>query len=27
VLVEGRSERRIFEVLGVPWREPHERIC
>jgi DNA polymerase IV len=26
-LVEGRSERRIFEVLGVPWREPHERIC
>ncbi|KAF1915139.1 hypothetical protein BDU57DRAFT_557344 [Ampelomyces quisqualis] len=27
VLVEGRSERKIFEVLGVPWREPHERIC
>ncbi|KAH7388876.1 hypothetical protein BKA66DRAFT_490077 [Pyrenochaeta sp. MPI-SDFR-AT-0127] len=27
VLVEGRSEKRIFEVLGVPWREPHERIC
>jgi DNA polymerase IV len=27
VLVEGRSERRIFEVLGVPWREPEERIC
>ena len=26
-LVEGRSERRIFEVLGVPWREPEERIC
>ncbi|KAJ4392544.1 hypothetical protein N0V91_011375 [Didymella pomorum] len=26
-LVEGKSERRIFEVLGVPWREPHERIC
>lgn len=26
-LVEGRSERRIFQVLGVPWREPHERIC
>lgn len=26
-LVEGRSENRIFEVLGVPWREPHERIC
>lgn len=27
VLVEGRSEERIFEALGVPWREPHERIC
>ncbi|KAF2131709.1 hypothetical protein P153DRAFT_312347 [Dothidotthia symphoricarpi CBS 119687] len=27
VLVEGRNEKRIFEVLGVPWREPHERIC
>jgi DNA polymerase IV len=27
VLVEGRSEKRIFELLGVPWREPHERIC
>ena len=27
VLVEGRSERRIFEVLDVPWREPNERIC
>lgn len=27
VLVEGRSEKKIFEVLGVPWREPHERIC
>jgi DNA polymerase IV len=27
VLVEGRSERKIFEVLGVPWREPYERIC
>lgn len=26
-LVEGRCERRIFEVLGVPWREPGERIC
>ena len=26
-LVEGRSERRIFEVLGVPWRRPEERIC
>lgn len=26
-LVEGRSEKRIFEVLGVPWRGPEERIC
>lgn len=26
-LVEGRSEKKIFEILGVPWREPHERIC
>ena len=26
-LVEGRSERRIFEVLGVPWREARERNC
>jgi DNA polymerase IV len=26
-LVEGRSEKRIFEILGVPWREPTERIC
>lgn len=25
-LVEGRSEQRIFEILGVPWREPCERI-
>ena len=26
-LVEGRDERRIFEILGVPWREAWERIC
>ena len=26
-LIEGRSEKRIFEVLGVPWRRPEERIC
>lgn len=24
-LVEGRSERKIFEILGVPWREPEDR--
>ncbi|KAI5466338.1 hypothetical protein BGZ63DRAFT_375979 [Mariannaea sp. PMI_226] len=26
-LVESRNEKRIFEVLGVKWREPHERWC
>lgn len=26
-LVEGKSERKIFEILEVPWREPNERIC
>jgi DNA polymerase IV len=26
-LVEGKDERKIFEILGVPWREPNERIC
>ncbi|KAF1968319.1 hypothetical protein BU23DRAFT_592136 [Bimuria novae-zelandiae CBS 107.79] len=26
-LVEGRDEKKIFDILGVPWREPHERIC
>jgi DNA polymerase IV len=26
-LVEARDERKIFEVLGVPWREPEQRIC
>lgn len=26
-LVEGKSEKRIFEILGVKWREPHERWC
>ncbi|KAL2353899.1 polymerase [Cryomyces antarcticus] len=26
-LVEGSSERAIFEALGVPWREPEMRIC
>lgn len=26
-LVEGKDERVIFEKLGVPWREPWERVC
>ena len=26
-LLEGRDERKIFELLGVKWREPHERWC
>ncbi|CCC09399.1 hypothetical protein SMACR_05184 [Sordaria macrospora] len=26
-LVEGRDERKIFEILGVNWREPEERWC
>ncbi|KAL0466588.1 DNA polymerase [Neurospora intermedia] len=26
-LVEGGDERRIFETLGVKWREPEERWC
>ncbi|KAI1808323.1 hypothetical protein F4811DRAFT_502061 [Daldinia bambusicola] len=26
-LLEGRDERKIFEILGVRWREPHERWC
>ncbi|KAK5134127.1 hypothetical protein LTR08_006902 [Meristemomyces frigidus] len=26
-LVEGKCERRIFEVLGVPWRPAEHRIC
>ncbi|KAI8635176.1 hypothetical protein F5Y19DRAFT_406848 [Xylariaceae sp. FL1651] len=24
---EGRDEKKIFEILGVNWREPHERWC
>ncbi|KAI0974396.1 hypothetical protein F4678DRAFT_422511 [Xylaria arbuscula] len=24
---EGKDERKIFEILGVQWREPHERWC
>jgi DNA polymerase IV len=26
-LVESRSEKRIFEILGVPWRLPTDRNC
>ncbi|KAL8913159.1 MAG: hypothetical protein Q9171_001953 [Xanthocarpia ochracea] len=26
-LLEGRDEKRIFELLGVPWRVPEHRIC
>jgi DNA polymerase IV len=26
-LVESRSEKKIFEILGVPWRPPHHRIA
>lgn len=25
-LLEGKSEMKIFEILGVPWRPPHHRI-
>ncbi|KAK3691127.1 hypothetical protein LTR37_018880 [Vermiconidia calcicola] len=26
-LVEGKDEKKIFEMLGVPWRPPEHRIC
>ena len=26
-LLESRDEKKIFELLGVPWRPPHHRIC
>lgn len=26
-LIEGKDEKRIFEILGVKWREPEERWC
>jgi DNA polymerase IV len=25
-LVEGADEKKIFEILGVPWREPENRV-
>ncbi|KIJ41924.1 hypothetical protein M422DRAFT_75575 [Sphaerobolus stellatus SS14] len=25
-LLCGHSEKKIFEILGVPWQEPHERV-
>lgn len=26
-LVEAKDEKKIFELLGVPWRPPEHRIC
>ncbi|OAX79730.1 hypothetical protein ACJ72_05949 [Emergomyces africanus] len=26
-LLESQDEKKIFEILGVPWRPPHHRIC
>lgn len=26
-LLEGKGEKKIFEILGVPWRPPEHRIC
>jgi DNA polymerase IV len=26
-LVESKSEKKIFECLGVPWRPPEHRNC
>lgn len=26
-LLEGKSEKKIFQILGVPWREPKDRDC
>ncbi|KAI5302227.1 hypothetical protein KEM55_001242, partial [Ascosphaera atra] len=26
-LLESKDEKRIFEILGVPWRPPHHREC
>lgn len=27
ILLEGADEMKIFELLGVPWRAPEQRIC
>ena len=27
ILIEGKDEKRIFEILGVPYRPPEHRIC
>lgn len=26
-LVEGKSEKKFFQILGVPWRSPQHRLC
>jgi DNA polymerase IV len=26
-LLEGKDEKKIFEILGVPWRPPEHRVC
>ena len=27
IIIASRTEKEIFAALGVPWKEPHERIC
>ncbi|KAI9730505.1 MAG: hypothetical protein M1834_005746 [Cirrosporium novae-zelandiae] len=27
LLLEGKDEKRIFDLLGVPWRPPEHRVC
>ena len=26
-LLESRDEKKIFALLGVPWRPPEHRVC